>query len=103
MPAAPGSAYSHRLYAQAIIGNYAVPILEERQVWGTTDETRTAYLDSQASVLAPWLLFRFLGFIVQTQNQISRALRVGSIKCWELPGLSGQPPMQPGKAVGCQG
>lgn len=32
---------------QAIIGNYAVPILEERQVWGTTDNTRTAYLDSQ--------------------------------------------------------
>lgn len=32
---------------QAIIGNYAVPILEERQVWGTTDETRTAYMDSQ--------------------------------------------------------
>ena len=31
---------------QAIIGNYAVPILEERQVWGTSDETRTAYLDS---------------------------------------------------------
>ena len=34
---------------QAIIGNYAVPILEEKAVWGTNDETRTAYLDSQAS------------------------------------------------------
>lgn len=33
--------------AQAIIGNYAVPILEEKPVWGTTDETRTAYLDTQ--------------------------------------------------------
>ncbi len=32
---------------QAVIGNYAVPILEERSVWGTNDETRTAYLDSQ--------------------------------------------------------
>lgn len=32
---------------QAIIGNYAVPILEDKQVWGTSDETRTAYLDSQ--------------------------------------------------------
>ena len=31
---------------QAIIGNYAVPILEEKQVWGTSDQTRTAYLDS---------------------------------------------------------
>ena len=55
MPAASGSAYPHKMCLQAIIGNYAVPILEERQVWGTTDETRTAYLDSQASVLAPWL------------------------------------------------
>jgi hypothetical protein len=33
---------------QAIIGNYAVPILEEKPVWGTTDLTRTAYLDTQA-------------------------------------------------------
>ena len=31
---------------QAIIGNYAVPILEDRQVWGTSDQTQTAYLDS---------------------------------------------------------
>ena len=35
-------------FMQAIIGNYAVPILEEKQVWGTSDATRTAYLDSQA-------------------------------------------------------
>ena len=35
------------LGVQAIIGNYAVPILEEKQVWGTSDETKTAYLDSQ--------------------------------------------------------
>jgi uncharacterized protein YbjT (DUF2867 family) len=32
---------------QAIIGNYAIPILEERSVWGTNDETRTAYMDTQ--------------------------------------------------------
>lgn len=32
---------------QAIIGNYAVPILEDKQVWGTSDDTCTAYLDSQ--------------------------------------------------------
>ncbi len=35
------------LVTQAIIGNYAVPILEDRQVWGTSDQTQTAYLDSQ--------------------------------------------------------
>lgn len=34
-------------HVQAIIGNYAVPILEDKQVWGTSDDTRTAYLDSQ--------------------------------------------------------
>lgn len=33
-------------FHQAIIGNYAVPILEEKPVWGTSDETRTAYLDT---------------------------------------------------------
>ena len=37
---------ARRLRLQAIIGNYAVPILEEKQVWGTNDQTRTAYLDS---------------------------------------------------------
>lgn len=34
-------------FMQAIIGNYAVPILEERSVWGTNDKTKTAYLDTQ--------------------------------------------------------
>jgi uncharacterized protein YbjT (DUF2867 family) len=33
-------------FHQAIIGNYAVPILEEKSVWGTDDDTRTAYLDT---------------------------------------------------------
>lgn len=33
-------------FHQAIIGNYAVPILEEKPVWGTNDDTRTAYLDT---------------------------------------------------------
>merc|ERR1712100_719295 len=32
---------------QAIIGNYAIPILEERFVWGTDDRIRTAYMDTQ--------------------------------------------------------
>lgn len=34
-------------FMQAIIGNYAVPILEEKPVWGASDATRTAYMDSQ--------------------------------------------------------
>merc|ERR1712232_136452 len=32
---------------QAIIGNYAIPILEQRSVFGTTDGTRTTYMDKQ--------------------------------------------------------
>jgi uncharacterized protein YbjT (DUF2867 family) len=34
-------------FMQAIIGNYAVPILEEQPVWSTADDSRTAYMDSQ--------------------------------------------------------
>merc|ERR1712093_181424 len=34
-------------FMQAIIGNYAIPILEERSVWGSDDESRTAYMDTQ--------------------------------------------------------
>ena len=34
-------------FMQALIGSYAVPILEDQQVWGTDDNTRTAYLDTQ--------------------------------------------------------
>mmetsp|Transcript_38449 Transcript_38449/g.46386 ORF Transcript_38449/g.46386 Transcript_38449/m.46386 type:complete len:413 (-) Transcript_38449:185-1423(-) len=34
-------------FMQALIGQYAVPILEEQEVWGTNDTTKTAYLDTQ--------------------------------------------------------
>uniref|UniRef100_A0A061QYA3 Nad-binding protein n=1 Tax=Tetraselmis sp. GSL018 TaxID=582737 RepID=A0A061QYA3_9CHLO len=33
-------------FMQAVIGNYAVPVLEEQTVWGTSDSTKTAYLDA---------------------------------------------------------
>ena len=32
---------------QALIGNYAVPMLEERTVYGSSDPTKVAYLDTQ--------------------------------------------------------
>jgi hypothetical protein len=35
------------LLPQAVIGNYAVPILEDKKVWGTNDDSRTAYMDTQ--------------------------------------------------------
>ena len=34
-------------FMQPLISAYAVPILEEQPVWGTSDTTRTAYLDTQ--------------------------------------------------------
>jgi len=34
-------------FMQPLISAYAVPILEEQQVWGTNDQTRIAYLSSQ--------------------------------------------------------
>lgn len=34
-------------FMQAIINQYAVPILEEKSVWGTDDQTKVAYMDTQ--------------------------------------------------------
>lgn len=34
-------------FMQAIIGNYAVPILERRPVWGTNENTKTSYVETQ--------------------------------------------------------
>ena len=34
-------------FMQPLISGYAVPVLEEQPLWGTDDETKTAYLDTQ--------------------------------------------------------
>jgi len=34
-------------FMQPLIAGYAVPVLEEQPLWGTDDETKTAYLDTQ--------------------------------------------------------
>eukprot|EP00227_Mantoniella_beaufortii_P002133 CAMPEP_0197613424 /NCGR_PEP_ID=MMETSP1326-20131121/59012_1 /TAXON_ID=1155430 /ORGANISM="Genus nov. species nov., Strain RCC2288" /LENGTH=375 /DNA_ID=CAMNT_0043182287 /DNA_START=91 /DNA_END=1218 /DNA_ORIENTATION=+ len=34
-------------FMQPLISGYAVPVLEEQTLWGTDDDTRTAYLDTQ--------------------------------------------------------
>ncbi len=49
---------------QAIIGNYAVPILEEKAVWGTTDATRTAYMDSTDVARLTLAALRYCGSCV---------------------------------------
>jgi uncharacterized protein YbjT (DUF2867 family) len=34
-------------FMQSIIGNYAVPILERKSVWGSNEKNRTPYIDTQ--------------------------------------------------------
>ncbi|PSC72172.1 NAD(P)-binding Rossmann-fold superfamily [Micractinium conductrix] len=62
-------------FMQAIIGNYAVPILEEKPVWGTTDQTRTAYLDSQD-------VARMVMAALRSDAAVGRTLPLAGPKAW---------------------
>ena len=44
-----GMDYGARLcgFMQQLIARIAVPVLEEQPLWGTDDDTKTAYLDTQ--------------------------------------------------------
>jgi len=62
-------------FHQATIGNYAVPILEDKTVWGTTDETRTAYLDSQD-------VARMALAALRSDKAVGRTLTLSGPKAW---------------------
>ncbi|KAL4450027.1 hypothetical protein ABPG77_010696 [Micractinium sp. CCAP 211/92] len=62
-------------FMQAIIGNYAVPILEEKPVWGTTDQTRTAYMDTQD-------VARLIMAALRSDAAVGRTLPLAGPKAW---------------------
>lgn len=64
-------------FMQAIIGNYAVPILEERSVWGTNDQTRTAYLDTQD-------IAKMTMAALRRPETIGRTLTLAGPKAWTV-------------------
>jgi uncharacterized protein YbjT (DUF2867 family) len=62
-------------FMQAVIGNYAVPILEDKGVWGTTDETRTAYLDTTD-------VARMALAALRTDKALNRTITLSGPKAW---------------------
>mmetsp|Transcript_4995 Transcript_4995/g.10779 ORF Transcript_4995/g.10779 Transcript_4995/m.10779 type:complete len:366 (+) Transcript_4995:108-1205(+) len=62
-------------FHQAVIGNYAVPILEDKAVWGTTDETRTAYLDTQD-------VARMTMAALRSDKVVGKTLTLSGPKAW---------------------
>jgi hypothetical protein len=61
---------------QAIIGNYAIPILEERSVWGSDDESRTAYVDTQD-------IAKMTLVALKTPETIRRTMTLAGRKAWD--------------------
>jgi uncharacterized protein YbjT (DUF2867 family) len=62
-------------FMQAIIGNYAVPILEQRSVWDTNETNRTAYIDTvDVAKITITSLFR--------PNTNGRTLTIAGPKSW---------------------
>lgn len=64
-------------FMQAIIGNYAVPILEERQVWGTTDATKTAYIDTQDAA-------RLTLAALRSEASVGKTLTLAGPRAWTV-------------------
>jgi uncharacterized protein YbjT (DUF2867 family) len=62
-------------FMQAVIGNYAIPILEERSVWSSNDTSYTAYLDTR-DIAAMTLT------ALKTPTSIGKTLTLAGPKSW---------------------
>lgn len=64
-------------FMQALISQYAVPILEEQSVFGTDDQTRTAYLDTQDAA-------RMTMAALRTDATINKTLTLAGPKAYTI-------------------
>jgi uncharacterized protein YbjT (DUF2867 family) len=64
-------------FMQALISQYAVPILEEQSVFGTDDQTRTAYLDTQDAA-------RMTMAALRTEATIGKTLTLAGPKAYTI-------------------
>jgi len=64
-------------FMQALIQQYAVPILEEQPVFGTDDETRTAYLDTQD-------VARMVMAAVRTEESLGKTITLAGPKAYTI-------------------
>ena len=81
-------------FHQAIIGNYAVPVLEEKSVWSTTDDTKTAYLDTVD-------LARMIMAALRAERASKKTLTLAGPKAWSTQEVCTAVWAAPGSCLHC--